>query len=131
MGEFGLGPEVRQIIAANLATMDHVEVLLLLYKSAPASRSRDAIARETQRPLELITRAVADLTSGGLVSQTAGPTGVESYKYDPRSESLRSAVEEVVDVYNTRPVTLIRAIYDRPPEPVISFAEAFRVRGDG
>ncbi|MEO5903012.1 MAG: hypothetical protein ABIQ55_03280 [Gemmatimonadaceae bacterium] len=131
MGDFGLGPEVRRIIAANLATMDHVELLLLLYKAAPASRSLDEMVRDTRRPAQLIINAVADLGSGGLVSKAADPAGVDSYKYDPRSESLRSAVAEVVDVYNTRPVTLIRAIYDRPAQPVMSFAEAFRVRGDG
>ncbi len=131
MGEFGLGPEVRRIIAANLATMDHVELLLLLYKATPASLSLDDMVRATKRPAQLIINAVADLSSGGLISKAAGPAGIDSFQYDPRSESLRSAVAEVVDVYNTRPVTLIRAIYDRPPEPVMSFAEAFRVRGGG
>ncbi len=99
MSESGLGPEVKQIIAANLATMDHVEVLLLLHKAAPRSLSGDDLARETQRPLNLVMRALADLTGGGLVSRTAGPVGVESFSYDPRSEALRSAVEEVADVY--------------------------------
>lgn len=131
MGEFGLGPEVRRIITANLATMDHVELLLLLYKAAPAPLSLDDMVRDTKRPAQLIINAVADLSSGGLVSKAAGPAGVEAFKYDPQSESLRSAVDEVAVVYNTRPVTLIRAIYDRPPAPVVSFAEAFRVRGGG
>lgn len=109
--------------------MDHVEVLLLLHKSAPQEFSTDDIARETTRPQELITAALDDLTKGGLVSRAAGAGGVETFHYEPQSDELRSAAESLVDVYNTKPVTLIRAIYDRPAEPVISFAEAFRVRG--
>lgn len=131
MDEFGLAPEVKRIIASNLATMDHVEVLLLLHKAAPTSRRVDDMVRDTKRPAELILNALADLTSGGLVSKEAGSAGVDLFKYEPRSESLRSAVDEIADVYNTRPVTFIRAIYDRPAKPVMSFAEAFRVRGDG
>jgi hypothetical protein len=31
-------------------------------------------------------------------------------------------------MYNSRPVTLVRAIYDRPASAARSFADAFRVR---
>ena len=73
MAEFGLGPEVRRIIAANLATMDNVELLLLLHKGRSRIPEPQGMVCETERPMGLIVTALADLTSGGLVSQAAGP----------------------------------------------------------
>jgi hypothetical protein len=109
--------------------MDHVEVLILLHKRHPDALSMDDIVRETGRPVELISNALNDLSTGGLVSSTPGAAGVESFRYDPQSEPLRSVVNDLAAMYNERPVTLIRAVYDRPAQPVLSFAEAFRLRG--
>lgn len=89
----------------------------------------DDIVRETDRPVEFMTNALKDLSTGGLVSSVAGAAGVESFSYDPKSESLRSVVNDLAAMYNERPVTLIRAVYDRPAQPVLSFADAFRLRG--
>ena len=127
-GESGLGPEVRRLIASQLASMDHVEVLLLLHRSAPAALTQAAVARETRRPAELLSVVMSDLVRGGLASRASGPEGDDTFAYAPQSESLRRDVEQLVAVYNERPVTLIRAVYDRPPEPVTSFADAFRLR---
>lgn len=129
-GDFGLGPEVRRLIASHLASMDHVEVLLLLHRSAPAAVTQVDAARETRRPVELLTTVMADLVNSGLASRAPGPGGDDSFSYAPQSESLRHDVDELVAVYNERPVTLIRAVYDRPPESVKSFADAFRLRKD-
>ncbi len=89
----------------------------------------DDIVRETGRPVELISNALQDLSTGGLVSSAPAAAGVESFRYDPKSESLRGLVKDFVAMYNERPVTLIRAVYDRPAQPVLSFADAFRLRG--
>ena len=130
MTEFTLGPEVRRLVSSHLASMDHVEVLLLLLKNAPEALTRDEIVSRTGRPEALIDVAVADLTRGGLAASKPGAAGIPAYSYEPQSAELRDAVSELATMYNERPVTLIRAIYDRAPSPVISFADAFRVRGN-
>lgn len=129
MAEFSLGPEVRRIVITHLASMDHMEVLVLLFRSAPEALGKPDIVQRLKRPPELVAAALTDLLEGGLISSGESPPGSEAFKYEPGSESLRTSVEELMKMYNERPVTLIRAIYDRPAQPVISFAEAFRVRG--
>jgi hypothetical protein len=109
--------------------MDHVEVLLRLLRAGPAGLAQDELVRETARPAALVETALADLVRGGLVSTEDDAGGLPRLKYDPQSEDHRRAVEELATMYNERPVTLIRAIYDRAAQPVISFADAFRVRG--
>lgn len=108
-----------------------MEVLVLLFRSAPEALGKSDIMQRLKRPAELLETALADLVAGGLVSSTEPAPGTETFRYDPGSESLRNSVEELMTMYNERPVTLIRAIYDRPAQPVISFAEAFRVRAGG
>jgi hypothetical protein len=128
MAEYGFSQEIKKLIASQLPTMDHVEILVLLQKIAPAAMTESDIVRESKRPRELVAKALSDLQEGGVVTD-AGAGSPGSYRYDPQSASLRAAADELVKEYDTRPVTLIRAIYDRPPDPVISFAEAFRIRG--
>ena len=131
MSEFNLGPEVRRLVASHLASMDHVEVLILLYRSAPAALPLGEIVSRTARPLPLIENALRDLTTGGLVADKSQTDSERLFAYEPQSDSLRGVVDELVAMYNERPVTLVRAIYDRPAQPVISFADAFRIRGGG
>ncbi|MEJ7758179.1 MAG: hypothetical protein WKF55_01170 [Gemmatimonadaceae bacterium] len=128
MAEYLLGPEVRRMVTTHLASMDHMEVLVQLYDRAPAAIASTEVTRRLGRPPELVETALGDLVEGGLVASVASGSGANEFKYDPSSQSLRNAVEELMTMYKERPVTLIRAIYDRPAEPVISFAEAFRVR---
>ncbi len=129
MAEFGLSPEVRELVASHLASMDHLEILLLLHGRAHEALTEEEMVRATGRPRELVRTAASDLVASGLLKQS-GENPEARLAYDPRSEQLRMAVAELATMYNERPVTLIRAIYDRPAEPVVSFAEAFRVRGD-
>ncbi len=131
MAEFSLGPDVRRIATTHLASMDHMEVLvlLLLFRSAPEALGKPDILLRLRRPPELVDTALADLLEGGLLSTGEAPPASEAFNYERGSESLRDSAEELMKMHNERPVTLIRAIYDRPAQPVISFAEAFRVRG--
>ncbi len=128
MAEFVLGPDVRLLVSSHLASMDHLEVLLLLRDDAPDALATSDIVERTKRPTGFIDTSVQDLVAGGLVAEDEGQGGRRAYRYDPRSESLRHAVDELALMYNERPVTLVRAIYDRVSTPVASFADAFRLR---
>jgi hypothetical protein len=60
--------------------------------------------------------------------------GPDAYRYAPADDAARRAVDALAEMYQTKPVTLIRAIYSRPATPtkpataVQSFADAFRLR---
>ena len=131
MAEFALGIEVRRLVASHLASMDHLDVLLLLHREKDQLLSLGEIGSRTQRPGELIVKAAADLEKGGLLREGKDDAGAQAFAYAPASPELSAAVESLVEMYNERPVTLVRAIYDRPPEPVMSFADAFRIREGG
>ena len=129
VAEVPIPGEVRQLLARHLHTMEQVEVLLLLARSAARSLGVDEIKRELRLEATAdLSRTLSRLEASGLVAVDAGPPA--RYRYAPASAEARSAVELLAVAYNERPVTLVRMIYDRP-SPVQSFADAFRLRKDG
>jgi predicted transcriptional regulator len=120
---------VRDLIVRHLASMDHVTVLLFLWQAAPATQAPSAIAAALQLDHQTVSRALRDLTVGNLVrNESRTPDG--PFVFAPASSRVNETVRELDDAYNRRPVTLIRALYARPPRPVQSFADAFRLHDD-
>ena len=131
MTDAGLPAAVLALIGGPVASMAHAEVLLFLRRVAPESRPTVAVAAETQLPsLDAARRCLAELIAAALV---AGD-GPDAYRYAPGDDAARRAVDALAEMYQTKPVTLIRAIYSRPATPpkpasaVQSFADAFRLR---
>jgi len=121
-------PAVRELIDRCLASMEHVELLLWLSADATRTADRNAAATVVHATPDIAERRLIDLRECGLLDRVADAKG--SYRYLPKSAALRTAVEELSAMYHQRPVTLVRAIYERPVSPVKSFADAFRFRGD-
>ena len=126
MADNVLPAEVRQLIAQHLATMEQVDVLLLLARSPEQWRSGEEI-RTALRIDEngVAARTFEELRAAGLI-EVDGSHPVR-YRYAPTNAQDRAAVELLALAYNERPVTLVRAIYARPT-PAQSFADAFRLR---
>jgi hypothetical protein len=126
LADAGLPSEVRQLIARQVTTMEQVEVVLLLARSEGRALGLDEI-RTTLRlpPTALPEKTFLALEEAGLIQRDAGPS--PTWRYAPATVLLRRAAELLAVAYNERPVTLVRALYDRP-SPVQSFADAFRIR---
>ena len=126
MTERGLPAEVRLLIAGPLTSMAHVEALLCLRRAAPTARTLAEIAAEIHAASAAAARrTLDDLVAGHLAQRGDG----DSWRFAPRSAELARAVDALATMYNERPVTLIRAVYERPTSsPLQSFADAFRLR---
>ena len=107
--------------------MEHVEALLALASDQARAWPPGDVAARTHTSLASVTACLDRLVAAGLASPE-GSGQPPSYRYAPRSQALRGAVESVEEMYRTKPVTLIKAIYDRPATAVQSFADAFRIR---
>jgi hypothetical protein len=127
VAEYTLPAEIRRLIARALPSMQHVDVLLALAADPQVSTSAESLApllRVTD--VEQLRRTMADLAASGLVMRTG--TGPDSYRYTPDSPATQKAVTLLAVAYHERPVTLVRAIYDRPATAIQNFADAFRLR---
>ena len=115
---------VLQLVHGPVRTIAHVELLLTLRDRAPTPVALEALAAAAHVSSRDGARAMLDeLANAGLVAAPDETTWV----FAPRG-ALREAVEALAAAYNQRPVTLVRALYERPAKPLQSFADAFRFR---
>lgn len=122
-----LPQDVRDLLGRHLATMEHVEVLLALAGDEARSWNADEVAAVTHTPVASVTARLEELVAGGFASPSTSD-GTRTYRYSPGTAEMRSAVRSLEEMYRTKPVTLIKAIYERPASAVQSFADAFRIR---
>jgi hypothetical protein len=122
MSGSGLPEVLQDLIGHHTPSMDHVAILLDL-RSAPAtSHSAAEIADRTRLDSAVTERVLRELTASRIIDREG-----DCYQYAPAA-AIRETVDHLAEMYHTKPVTLVRAIYDRPTRAAQSFAEAFRIR---
>lgn len=121
--------ELVDLIQRCLPSMDHVELVVLVFaKDEQTVWTVEEAAREVRSTPEVTRPRLHDLVTGGLLACEPSARG-DLYRFAPRSAALRRAAVDLRAMYSSRPVTLVRAIYERPPSAVRSFADAFLLRG--
>ncbi|HEY9228005.1 MAG TPA: hypothetical protein VIP11_15215 [Gemmatimonadaceae bacterium] len=119
-----LPDEVTRLIDTFVASMDHVEVLLQLRGKTGGVISLEGIMAGGHVDRATTVRVLADFEVAGVVRRTSG-----GYEYTPSPQDSR-AIDRLWDMYATRPVTLIRAVYGRSG-PARLFTDALRPRPPG
>ncbi len=113
------------LIRRHMPSMDHVAVLLAL-RAAPAKHHKTPeLARDVRLDPAVVAQVERDLLASQLIQREG-----DGVRYAP-ADDTRAAVDQLADMYHTKPVTLVRALYDRPVRSVQSFADAFRLRTGG
>lgn len=128
MTDAGLPAEVRDLIAQHMRSMHHVDVLLLLRGAASEAWTARRAATVLQADPARLTPCLTELAAAGLLAPAGAAPDGPAFRYAPRTTALQHATDLLAAMNNERPVTLIRAVYDRPADPVQSFADAFRLR---
>ena len=126
MTQAGLPADVLDLIARHLDSMEQVAALLVLRRDPARAWQLNELATEVRARPEQVAAALTALHKNDLVSTEPGEPRL--YRYSPATATLRTAVDNLEIAYNTRPVTLVKALYDRPSRSIQSFADAFRLR---
>lgn len=122
MSNQGLPAAVEQLISSQLRTIDHVAVLLAVRAAGTSDVS--SVSTQAMVTPALAAEILEELRQRGLLTRN----GV-AYRVEP-DDALGNAVSQLAEMYNTRPVTLVRFIYDRPASTIQQFADAFKLRRD-
>ena len=126
-----LPAEVTTLLHRALPSMVHIELLLLLARTAPQAATRYALAQELRSSPALVAAALDDLQTSRLVQAVPG-TEPSEHRFDGSDPVAVRAVAALQEEYDRRPVTLIKALYSRPAASSIqAFADAFRIRPAG
>ncbi|MEO8335539.1 MAG: hypothetical protein ABI664_11235 [bacterium] len=121
MADSDLPEAVRRLLHQHLPTMDHV-ALLLAFRADPECRDVPALVSGARLQSNVAAGVLADLTTSHLLQRSG-----TDYVYAPDA-GTGALIDELAELYNSKPVTLVRAIYDRPAKAARSFADAFRIR---
>lgn len=122
-------PEVQRFVAEHVDSAEQLEILLLLHRDPGKGMTAQEVSQAIYTvPASAIMRLEA-LVASGFLSSSGGAD--PRYTFAPRSDALRQQVDALAEAYRKDRVSVIKLIFARPPDPVQSFADAFRLRGKG
>jgi hypothetical protein len=122
-----LSDELREFIREHIASVEQVEVLLLLYRSSPREWSAVGVGRELRIDPVSAARRLADFQERGLISVRATDEAL-AFWYEGSSPSDDRMIAELDREFRDRRTTLISLIFSTPSDDLRAFADAFRVR---
>jgi len=122
-----LSPEVQRFIAQHIDSAEQLETLLLLHREPDREWTALDVSQAIYTVPASATMRLEGLVAGGFVASTGGSD--PRYRFSPRSEALREQVDVLAAAYRADRVAVIKLIFARPPDPLQSFADAFRLRG--
>lgn len=121
-------PEVRAFIDAYIDSIDVLRVLLALAREPQRDWTNADVAALAQLSPDAAGAQLDRLCGNGLAQAAPGPP--KTYRYAPRADEFHKMVQELIQLDDHRPVTLIRLVYARTTSSAQAFADAFRLRKD-
>ena len=125
MSDSGLGEELTKFIAQNIESIEKLEILLTLARSAEKPWSVSDMYQEIQSSMVSVEKRLAELTSAGFAKRESN-----GFRYAPNSEEPRRLISTLDQAYRTRRIKVIESIFSRKTEQIQKFAEAFKFRKD-
>jgi hypothetical protein len=121
-----LRPEVLVFIEEQIDSVPHLEALLLLWRSAPESWTRDQIAARIYVAPETAAGILSDLARRGLVK----PTGEDlaRFAFDPGWDRSRELMESVAAAHREKLILVAHRIHQKASGAVREFARAFEIK---
>lgn len=127
MADDALPAEVRQFIVSHLASVEELEILLMLAKGERQEWTVDPIYQVILSSRSSVERALEKFVTDGLIHKSVAEA-TSIYRFQPRGGD--STILELARCYRAAPVRVIEAIYQRSRDSVQGFADAFKIKRD-
>jgi hypothetical protein len=121
-----LSGELRALLEQNLTSIDQVEIVLLLMREPTRSWTAPEVAAALRMAPEAAAMRLFLLASAGIITFEA--KGVPRYRYAVSDEPQDLLLRELAELYEKDPGALAAAVNVSPPDPVRSFADAFKLK---
>ncbi len=125
-GAASLPAHIIAFLHEHIRSLMALEVLLLVRSDRNRFWTGEELAHELRSTSEWMDRELRELAMRGLLEPSAASPG--AFRFQPIHPELKDAVDEVAACYAERRHTMIQVIYRAPPNPIQSFAEAFRLK---
>ncbi len=121
--------DVRRFIAENVTSAEQLDILVLLHGQPDRAWTAEEVSQAVYTVPASATMRLEELVARGLLS--SGGEANPTYRYAPANDGTASRVEALTAAYRANRVAIINLVFGRAPDPVRSFADAFRLRKDG
>jgi DNA-binding MarR family transcriptional regulator len=123
--------DLLRFLESNIDSIEQLELLRLLGESPDREWVLPELAVRVQASPSLSAQHAATLERRGLIRSHTDGNGTR-WKLGSLSAETETLVRRFLQLYNERPVTLIKLVYARAAQdPLKAFADAFRLRRDG
>jgi hypothetical protein len=119
---------VRAFIAQNIESAELLETLLLVHSAPGREWTPEDVARSIYSVPAAAIRRLEQLVALRLAASTG--TADAAYRYAPGTPELAEQVDALAAAYRANRVAVINLVYAPPPDPLRSFADAFKLRKD-
>jgi hypothetical protein len=114
---------VRQLIAERLDSIPELEAVLLFRDDRTRHWTPDEAGRRLYVSTTVATYILEQLSDRGFIARTG-----DQYRYQPESDDLASAVDQLAVAYGRHLVAVTHLVHSKPGQGVRHFADAFRLR---
>jgi len=112
-----------QFLARHIATVEELEILLLLGNDASKARTTEEIYQVIKSSRKSVELGLEKFVAAGLVT-------ANSARFSISPLPAHSGIHELIRLYRESPVRVICAIYQPPRDSAQDFADAFKLRRD-
>lgn len=119
--------DVRRFVLTSIASVPHLEALLLLQRERQPWSSAE-VATRLYLPESVAADVLADLCASSLVEREAMAS--ESYRFRPASDDLARMTALLADLYAVRLIEITHLIHSKDDRRAQQFADAFKLRKD-
>jgi hypothetical protein len=128
VSESGFSAELDRFIAAEIQSLEQLEILLLLSGNPHKWWSAAGVYEVVKSSLGSVENRLKDMAGRKVLATDAEGR----YQFAPAHEDYWKLVSELREAYKERSVKVVQAIYSArsAPDGVQEFARAFRLRRD-
>lgn len=123
----GFSDSLERFVRGLISSVEQVEVLLLLHRTAPRRWGAVAASRELRLDPVSVARRLAEFHDSGVLQVEAGEEALQ-YWYVASAIAPDRTMSELATAYQTRRTSLINLIFSKPADDARAFADAFRLR---
>ena len=120
-----LPTSIHSFISRHVRTVEQLEILLLLSREPGTAWTVQKVYDAILSTPQSVERWLNELVRNGLIEQLSEPLG--GYRCT-KDDGLMSQMQALGEIYRTRPVRVIEAIYRRDVSAAQSFADAFKIK---
>jgi hypothetical protein len=121
--ESSLPEDIVQFIHGCINTLGTLDVLLLLHASPLRAWTAHEISDELRSSVLAADTALAVLVHRALVAKDG-----DRYSFAPKDANAAETITRLAACYRDKRTAVITAIFSRPKDAVLGFAEAFRIK---